>query len=66
MLRLIWGGAYFQESAANLTNSDLSKGAFVSAGGSWNLIALTDLRVCLGEFIEYDHGPVNPAWEVGS
>ena len=42
------------------------KGAFISAGGSWNLIAFPDLRVCLGEFIERDHGPVDPAWEVGS
>ena len=37
------------------------KGTFVSVGGSWNLIAFIDLRVCLGEFIERDHGPVNPA-----
>ena len=37
------------------------KGTFVSAGGSWNLIAFTDLRVCLGEFIDRDHGPVDPA-----
>ena len=44
----------------------LNKGAFVLAGGSWNLIAFTDLRVSLGEFIERDHGPVNPASEVGS
>ena len=44
----------------------IPKGAFVSAGGSWNLIAFTDLRVCLGEFIDRDYGPVNPAWEVGS
>ena len=39
----------------------ITTGAFVSAGGSWNLIAFTELRVCLGEFIERDHGPVNPA-----
>ena len=40
-----------------------SKGTFVSAGGSWNLIAFT---YHLGKFIDRDYGPVNPAWEVGS
>ena len=49
-----------------LKNQVLTEGAFVSAGGSWNLIAFTDLRICLGEFIERNHGPVDPAWEVGS
>ena len=33
---------------------------FVSAGVSRFMIAFTDLRVCLGEFIDRDHAPVNP------
>ena len=41
-------------------------GTFVLAIRSWNLIAFTDLRVFGDKFIYYDHGPVNPAWEVGS
>ena len=39
----------------------LIMGMFDLACGSWNLITFTDLQICLGEFIDRDHGPVNPA-----
>ena len=45
----------------NIRFCETTWGTFVLTGRSWNLTALTDLNICLVEFIDRNHGPINPA-----